>query len=130
DEGALLFNNDDEIKSLCEVGEFLPADRPDAGNLEQPQAKVIAFNLVNAEFVEGLTHVEIGFPGGDDADLGRPSTRRDDLVELVGAHEGQHGVALEVVQARFLAEESICQPDVQAARRHREIGWRDDLYAP
>src|SRR6478752_4058944 len=96
----------------------------------QPQAKVIAFNLVNAEFVEGLTHVEIGFPGGDDADLRRPSTRRDDLVELVGAHEGQHGVALEVVQARFLAEESICQPDVQAARRHREIGWRDDLYAP
>ena len=33
--------------------------------------------------------------------FGVAAARRDDLVELVGAHEGEHGVALEVVQARF-----------------------------
>ena len=42
-------------------------------------------------------------------------------VELVGAHEGEHGVALVVVQPRFLAEDGVAQADVEPARRHHEI---------
>ncbi len=38
----------------------------------------------------------------------------DDAVELVGAGEGQDGGALVVVQARFLGERLIAEPDVQA----------------
>ena len=45
----------------------------------------------------------------------------DDLVELVGAHEGEHGVALVIVQARFLAEERIAEADIEPAVGHHEI---------
>ena len=43
-------------------------------------------------------------------------------VELVGAHEGEHGVALVIVQARFLAEDGVDEADVEPALRHLEIG--------
>ena len=61
--------------------------------------------------------------------FGLRAARGDDLVELVGAHEGEHGVALEIVQARFLAEERVLQADIEPAVRHDEIGRRDDLHA-
>ena len=49
------------------------------------------------------------------------AARSDDLVELVGAHEGQHGVALVVVQPRLHAEDGVAEADVQAAFRHAEF---------
>ena len=90
---------------------------------------LIALQLVEAELVERLAHVEIGLAGGDDADLRAAAAGGDDLVELVGAHEGEHGVALEVVQPRFLAEKRVLKADVEAAVGHDEIGRRDDLDA-
>ena len=50
-------------------------------------------------------------------------------LSLLALHESQHGVALEIVQPRFLAEEGVVQADVEAARRHHEIGRRHDLNA-
>ena len=69
DQRALLLDHDDEVEALREIGEFLPADRPRAGDLENAQAEIVAFDLVDAELVERLAHVEIGLAGGDDADL-------------------------------------------------------------
>jgi len=112
---------------LRELHEVLPAERPRAGDFVDAQADIVAFDFVEAELVERLTHVEIGFAGGDDADLRIATARGDDLVELVGAHESEHGVALVIVQTRLLAEERILQPDVEAAFRHDEVGRRDDL---
>ena len=109
-------------RPLREFGELRPSDRPDAADLEQAQAEIVALDLVDAELVERLAHVEIGLAGRDDADLRIAAAGGDDLVELVGAHEGEHGVALVIVQARFLAEEGVDQPDVEPARRHGEIG--------
>jgi hypothetical protein len=129
DQRALFLDDDDEIESLREFGEFLAANRPHAGDLEQAQAEIVALDLIDPELVEGLPHIEIRFAGGDDADLGRAASGRDDPVELVGAHEGEHGVALEIVQARFLPEKRIGQPDIQAARRHAKIFRRNDIDA-
>ncbi len=129
DQRALLFDDDDEIEPLREIGQVLPADRPWAGDLVDAQTHVIAFDLVEAELVERLAHVEIGFAGGNDADLRIAPARGDDFVELVGAHEGEHGVALEVVQARFLAEERILKPNIEAAFRHDEVCGGDNLQA-
>ena len=39
------------------------------------------------------------------------------LVELVGAGEGEDGRALVVVQARFLGQRLVAEPDVEAAGR-------------
>ncbi len=91
-------------------------------------AEIVALQLVDAEFIECLTHIEIGLAGRNDADFWIAATGSDDLVELVGAHESQHGVALVVVQARFLAQNGIGEADVEPARRHLEIGRRDDLH--
>ena len=60
DQRALLLDHDDEIEALRKFGKFLPADRPDAADLEQAQAQFVASHLVYAEFVERLAHVEIG----------------------------------------------------------------------
>ena len=122
DQRALLLHHDDEIEAVGEGDELLARDRPRAADLEQAQAEIVALDLVDAELVEGLADVEIGLAGGDDADLRVTAAGGDDLVELVGAQEGEHGVALEIVQARFLAEDGVDQADVETAFRHDEIG--------
>ncbi len=98
-------------------------------DLVEPNAEIVALHLVDAELVERLAHVEIALADRDDADLRRAAARGDVAVELVGAHEGQHGVALVVVQPRFLAEDGVAQADVEPALGHLEIGRDDDVDA-
>ena len=50
--------------------------------------------------------------------FGIAPARGDVAVELVGAHEGEHGVALVVVQPRLHAEDGVAEADVEPARRH------------
>ena len=129
DQRALFLDHDDEVEALGEFHQFEAADRPRAADLVETQAEVVALDLVEAELVERLADVEIALADGDDADLGVAPARADHAVELVRPHEGQHGVALEVVQARFLAEHGVAEPDVEPARRHREVVGDDDLHA-
>src|SRR5262249_7739861 len=105
DERAFLFDHDDEIEALREFHELALAQRPRAGHLVEADAEVVAFPLVDAELVERLAHVEIRLADGDDTDLRVAPAGSDVAVEFVGAHEGQHGVTLEIVQPRLLAQE-------------------------
>ena len=107
DQRALLLDHDDELEALRELLRGPAAERPRAADLVEAQAEVVALDLVDAELVERLAHVEIALAGGDDADLRVAAARGDDLVELVGAHEGEHGVALVVVQPRLHAEDRV-----------------------
>ena len=125
DQRALLLDHDDLLEAVGEFLEVALADRPRAGDLVEADAEIVAPDLVDAELVERLADVEIALADGDDADLRRPAARGDVLVELVGAHERQHGVALVVVQPRLLAEDGVAQADVEPALRHLEI-VRDD----
>src|SRR5258707_7726162 len=75
DERPLLFNDNDKIEPLCKLGQLLPRNWPDATDLEQTQAEVVAFDFVDAEFVERLPHVEIRLTRRDDADLRVASAR-------------------------------------------------------
>ena len=118
DQRALLLDHDDQVEALGELHQLRFADRPGAGDLVDAQAPVVALDLVDAELVERLTHVEIALAGGDDADLRVAAAGGDDLVELVGAYEGEHGVALVVVQPRLHAEHGVVQADVQPALGH------------
>ena len=52
DQRALLLDDDDEIETGGEFGEFAPAERPGAADLVKPDAELVAFDLVDAEFVE------------------------------------------------------------------------------
>ncbi len=123
----LLLDHDNKVEAAGEGGKFLTADRPGAADLEQPDAELVAFDFVDTEFVERLADVEIALAGGDDADLGIAAAGGDDAVELVGMHEGEHGVALVIVQASFLRQDLIVEPDIQPAGRHPEVFGDDDI---
>ena len=126
DQRALLLDDHDEVEPSGEVLQLLRIERPGAGDLEQADAEIIGADLVEAEFLQRLAHVEIGFADGDDADARRLPTGEDGLVELVGAQVGEDRGALVQVQALFLVEEIELAADAEAARRHDEIiGDRD-----
>ena len=128
DERALLLDDDHEVEPAREIDQLRLRQRPGAGDLEEAQAHVVGLHLVEAELVHGLADVEIALADRDDADLRVAAAGQDHLVEAVRPHEGQHGVALEVVEARLLLQEWIARPDVQPAGRHREIGRDLDLH--
>src|SRR6516164_4405 len=107
DQRALLLDHDDELEAIGELLEVSLADGPRASDLVEPDAEIVALDLVDPELVERLTHVEIALADGDDADFRPPPARGDVLVELVRAHEGEHGVAFVVVQPRLLAEDGV-----------------------
>ena len=60
DQRALLLDHDDEVEALGELLQLALADRPRAGDLVEPDAEIVALDLVDAELVERLAHVEIG----------------------------------------------------------------------
>src|SRR6185312_304947 len=122
DERAFFLDHDDEVEAGGESKKLIARDRPGTTDLEQTQAETVAPHLVNAEFVERLAHVEIRLAGGDDADARIVAAGRDRLVDGIGAQEREHGVALEIVQARFLAEDRIDEADIESALRTLEIG--------
>ena len=70
DQRALFLDDDDELEPVREFAQLARHERPDAADLEYPQAQRVAARLVDAEIVERLAHVEIGLSGGDDSDLG------------------------------------------------------------
>src|SRR3546814_5066773 len=74
--------------------------------------------LVDAEVVQGLTHVEIGLAGGDDAEAAL-AVAEHHAVELVGAREGEGGVDLVAVQALLLRQRRVRPADVQDRKSTR-----------
>src|SRR5215469_3520063 len=127
DQRSLLLDHDDELEPVGELLEVSLADRPRASDLVEPNAEIGALDFVDPELVERLTHVEIALADGDAADFRLPPARGDVLVELVRAHEGEHGVALVVVQPRLLAENGIAQADVEPAFGRDEVLGNDDV---
>src|SRR5262249_26377545 len=120
DEGALLLDHDDELETIGELLEVLLADRPGTSDFVEPNAEIVALDFVDAELIERLAHVEIALAYGDDADFRSSPAGGDVFVELVGAHEGEHGVAFVVVQPRLLPEDRVAQADVEAPIGHGE----------
>ena len=98
-----------------------------AADLVEPDAQLVALDLVDAELVERLAHVEIALAGGDDADLRVASARGDGAIELVGAHEGQHGVALVVVQPGLLGQDRSRRRMLRPPSGIVEIVGSDDV---
>src|SRR3546814_17895068 len=84
--------------------------------------------LVDAEVVQGLTHVEIGLAGGDDAEAAL-AVAEHHAVELVGASEGEGGVALVAVQALLLRQRRVRPADVQSFTRPLAVLGQHDLSA-
>src|SRR5262249_25958095 len=127
DQRPLFLDHDDELEAVGEFLEILLADRPGARDLVETNTEIIAPDFIDTELVERLTHVEIALADRDDADFRPPAAGGDILIELVRAHECEHGVAFVVVQPRLLAQNGIAQADVEPAFWRDEILGNDDV---
>src|SRR5215472_14300777 len=67
DQRAFFLDHDDQIEAFGKFLQLALAERPDASDLVQPDAKLVALELIDAEFVETLPDVEITLAGRDDA---------------------------------------------------------------
>ena len=85
DQRALLLDHHDQVESIGEGLRLRRIDRPGAGELEQADAQVIGADLVDAEILQRLSDIEIGFADGGDADPRLPAAMGDDAVQPVGA---------------------------------------------
>ena len=69
DQRALLFDDDDLVETLRDCPQALRLERPRAAHLGKPQPKRIGAHFVDAQFIERLAHVKIGFTRRDNAEL-------------------------------------------------------------
>ena len=125
DDRALFFDDQDFFEALGEMADALAFERPRHRHLVKADADLGGMGLVDAQIVERLAHVEIGFAGGDDAKA-RVRAVDDDAVEPIGAGKGERGVELVFVQPVFLVERLVGPADIEPARRHLEIVGQHD----
>ena len=126
DEGALFLDDEDLVEPLGEFAHALFLERPDHADLVDAQADLAGLLLRNSQIVEGLSHVEIGLAGGDDA---KPRLFGLDhrAVDPIGSGEGQRGVNHVPLQTLLGGHAVLGHAHIEAARRHLEIVWQVDL---
>ena len=129
DQRAFLLDDDDHLEAVREFLQSFRLERPGTADLVEAHAEIVRAHLVDAEIVHRLAHVEIGLARRDDADLRVRAAGGDDPVQLVGADEGEHRVALVLLQPLFLLEDAVVRADRKATGRHVEIVRNDDLHA-
>jgi hypothetical protein len=122
---ALLFDHQDLVQALGEFAHAFRLQRPDHRDLVQAQADLGRHRFVDAQFFQRFQHVDIGFAGGDDAQL-RVRAVDGGAVQLVFARIGQGRIDLVVLHQRFLVARLQAQRDrgqarIQAAFGHGEI---------
>ncbi len=128
DQRALFLDADDECRDPCANSWMICGiERPDHADLEQPHA--------DASPPPPRRCRDRRAPGARRDSSCRPRRCRswaraaaeDDLVEAVGAGEGDRGMALAIMQPLFLVEPVVIRADVEAARRHLEVARDDGL---
>ena len=123
---ALLFHHQDFVQPLGELAHPFRFQGPDHAHLVEADADLGGQLLVDAQFVQGLHHVQIGLAGGDDAQAWRRGVD-DDAVEPVGPGVGEGGVELEVGEAGLLHQGRVGPADVEAVGRQFEIIRQADV---
>ena len=121
DDRAFLFDDQDLFETLREMANPLAFERPRHPHLVEAKADLGGVRVVDAEIVQRLAHVEVGFARRDDAKA-RPRAVDHDVVEPVGAAKSERRVELTFVQAVFLVERLVGPADVSppAASRNRQ----------
>src|SRR5207253_8919129 len=88
DDRALLLDDEDFLESFGKTADAFGLERPRHRDLVEAQPDRLRFRRADAEILERLAHVEIGFAGRDDAEA-RLWAVDDNPVEPVGAGEGE-----------------------------------------
>ena len=128
DQWPLLLDHQDLALAGAEGGGALGLERPDHADFVDGQSQSLRFGVVDAEFVQRLADVEVGFADSDDAEA-RVGAAHHHPVELVGAPVGQRRRDLHRVDALFLAEPVVGPANVHAVGRQVMIGRGMDFEA-
>ena len=116
-----LFDHQNFLEPAGKGGETLWLQGPGDGDLEHLDADARRLLAVDAEMIEGLPHVEIRFPGRDDAEARARAVERCP-VEVVGAHVCKQRRQPLVVDAPLHRQRLVRQAQAQAAGWQREVG--------
>ncbi len=125
DEAALLLDDQHVGEALGEAARAGGLERPSQADLVEADAER-GRPLVDAEVAQRLAYIEIGLPGGDDAEPRLPRVDQD-AIETVGAREGGDRRHLRPVQPPLRLERRVGPADVEPAGRHLEILRQRDL---
>ena len=125
DDLAALLDDENLLEADGEFAHPLRLQRPGHADLVEPQADLGGDFRRDAEFAQRLPDILVALAGRHDAE---PRVRRihGDAVDLVGAGEGDRGEALVVLQAAVLIVAVVGPAQIEAARRHLEIGGNDE----
>src|SRR5207302_827174 len=93
DDGALFLDDEDLLQPLGEMAHAVALERPAHSHLVEPEPDFSRELVVYPEIVQRLTHIEIGFSRGDDAEA-RGGAVDDDAVEMVEARESKRRIEL------------------------------------
>ena len=125
DDLAALLDDEDLFQPDREFAHALRLQRPGHADLVEPQADLGGDFRRHAEFAQRLPDVFVALAGGHDAEA-RVRRIHGDAVDLVGAGEGDRGKALVVLQPAVLVVAVVGPAQIEAARRHLEIGRNDE----
>ncbi len=124
DDAALFLDDDDFLEALGEAPNRLGLERPGEADLEQLDADVGGTRPIDAEILERLQHVEMGFTRRHQPKP-RVAAIDDRAIERVGPRERERGRQLVALQPELLIVRRIGPADVQAAGRQRELRRHD-----
>ena len=125
DDLAPLLDDEDLLEPDRELPDTFRLQRPRHADLVEPEPDFRRYLRRNAELAQGLADVLVALAGGHDAE---PGVRRihGDAVDLVGAREGDCRESLVVLQPAVLVVAVVGPAQIEAARRHLEIGWNNE----
>jgi len=125
DQRALFLDDEDFLKPFGEFAHAFGFERPGHRDLVDADAGIARLFLGNTQVVERLPHIEVAFARGDDTEAALRGIQHD-LVEPVGAGEGERRIEFVAVVTFLLGEELVGPAYVQAALRHLEVGRDGD----
>ena len=127
DQPALFLHHQNLRQAGGKGGGPFRLQRPGHTDLVQPDAERGCPCLVDAQRVQRLAHIEIGFAGGGDAET-RCGTVDKHAVQPVGPREGQHRRHLVGVQPVFLRHRLVRPANAEPAFRTLDALGQHDPY--
>ena len=125
DDLAALFDDEDFLESDGEFTDALRLQRPGHADLVKPKPDLGGDFRRDSELAQRLPDVLVALAGRHDAETGIWRIHGD-AVDLVGTGKGDRGKALVVLQAAVLVVAVIGPAQIEAARRHLEIGRNNE----
>ena len=127
DHAALFFDHQNFFQAFGEVARTFTLQRPRHRHFEQADTDFGGVFLIDAEVIQRLQNVHVGFAGSTDAESWFWAVQGD-VVQVVGAGKRQRCINFVTVQAFFLIQRRVRPANVQTAVGHLKIGGQFEVH--